>query len=349
MKVLVTGHHGYVGSVMVPVLRDADLVVKGIDAFFFDGCDLIAGESDIPSTKMDVRDVTADVLAGYDAVVHLAALSNDPLGNLNPHWTYDINLAGTLRVARAAKNAGVRRFVFASSCSMYGASDVTGYVSEEAPLVPLTPYAKSKVRAEEALVELADDDFSPVFMRNATVYGVSPRLRTDVVLNNLVGWAFTTGRVRVMSDGTPCRPLVHVEDVARAALAILVAPVEAIHNQAFNIGTKNENYRVSELAQIARDTVPGSTIEYAEGGGPDPRSYRVDFGKFARTFPEHRLRWTAREGARELLDAYREVNLTLESFQGDRFVRLAHLKHLIEKQRLGEDLRWRENGRGART
>jgi nucleoside-diphosphate-sugar epimerase len=347
MNVLVTGHHGYIGSVMAPYLSDAGLVVSGIDTFFYDGCDLTADPMDIPSSRMDVRDITPDGLARYDAIVHLAALSNDPLGDLNAHWTYDVNFEGTLTLARAAKEAGVRRFVFASSCSMYGASDVSESVTEDAPLLPLTPYAESKVRAEEALSGLADEGFSPVFMRNATVYGVSPRLRADVVLNNLVGWAFTTRKVKVLSDGTPCRPIVHVEDVARATLRVLEAPIEVVHNQAFNIGANSENYRVSELAEIARDAVPGSTIEYAAGAGPDPRSYRVDFGKFSRVFPDYRPRWRAREGARELFDAYCKFELRLESFQGDRFVRLAHLKRLIEEQRLDDDLRW--CGSEART
>jgi nucleoside-diphosphate-sugar epimerase len=349
MNVLVTGHHGYIGSVVAPFLSDAGLVVAGIDTFFYDGCDLTADPMDVPSTRIDVRDITPDVLIGHDAIVHLAALSNDPLGDLNPQWTYDVNFEGTVTLARAAKEAGVRRFVFASSCSMYGAADVSEYVTEEAPLLPLTPYAESKVRAEEALGGLADEDFSPVFMRNATVYGVSPRLRADVVLNNLVGWAFTTRTVKVLSDGTPCRPIVHVEDVARAALTILGAPLEVVHNQAFNIGANSENYRVSELAEIARDAVPGSTIEYAAGGGPDPRSYRVDFGKFTRAFPDYRPRWRAREGARELVDAYRRFKLGIESFQSDRFVRLAHLRRLIEERRLDDDLRWCESGAVTKT
>lgn len=348
MKVLVTGHHGYIGSVMAPFLRDAGLTIAGIDTFFYEGCDLMADRIDFPSARRDVRDLAADALTGFDAIVHLAALSNDPLGDLNARWTYDVNLNGTVSLARAAKDAGVPRFLFASSCSMYGAADLRELVPEEAPLVPLTPYAESKVRAEEALAGLADDDFSPVFMRNATVYGVSPRLRADVVLNNLVGWAFTTRTVKVLSDGTPYRPIVHVEDVARAALALLNAPVDVIHNQAFNVGADSENYRISELAEITRDTVPGSIIEYAEGGGPDPRTYRVDFGKFSRAFPDYRPRWTAREGARELVDAYREANLSLDTFQGDRFVRLAHLKLLIEKRELSDDLRWRQAARAPR-
>jgi nucleoside-diphosphate-sugar epimerase len=342
MKVLVTGHHGYIGSVMAPLLHDAGLTVAGIDTFFYEGCDLVADRLDVPSARGDVRDLSTDALTGFDAVVHLAALSNDPLGDLNPRWTYDVNLNGTVSLARAAKEAGVARFLFASSCSMYGAADVSELVTEEAPLVPLTPYAESKVRAEEALAGLADDDFSPVFMRNATVYGVSPRLRADVVLNNLVGWAFTTRTVKVLSDGTPYRPIVHVEDVARAALALLNAPVDVIHSQAFNVGADRENYRVSELAEITRDTVRGSTIAYAEGGGPDPRSYRVDFGKFSRTFPEYQPRWTARDGAHELFDAYRRADLNLDTFQGDRFVRIARLKLLIENRDLDDDLRWRQ-------
>jgi nucleoside-diphosphate-sugar epimerase len=344
MKILVTGHHGYIGSVMAPFLTEAGHDVTGADTFFYEGCDLVPDRTKIPSARVDIRDIGPRFLEGYEAVVHLAALSNDPLGALDPRLTFDVNLAGTLQLARAARHAGVRRFLFASSCSMYGASDPDAYVDEEAPLAPLTSYAKSKVQAEEQLAELADEAFSPVFMRNATVYGVSPRLRADVVLNNLVGWAFTTGEVKVLSDGTPCRPIVHVEDVARVALALLEAPIAVVHNQAFDVGANGENYRVSELAEIVRDTVPGSRIEYAEGGGPDPRSYRVDFRKLVRTLPNYRPRWNARRGAQELVDAYRSVSLTLEAFQADRYVRLARLKLLIEQGALDEKLRWR-NGR----
>jgi nucleoside-diphosphate-sugar epimerase len=348
MKILVTGHHGYIGSVMAPFLAEAGHHVTGVDTFFYEGCDLMTERSVIRSVRVDIRDLTPSLVEGYDAIVHLAALSNDPLGELNAHWTFDVNLEGTLKLARAAKEAGVQRFLFASSCSMYGASDPDALVDEKAPLMPLTAYAESKVRAEEALAELADADFSPAFMRNATVYGASPRLRADVVLNNLVGWAFTTGEVKVLSDGTPCRPIVHVEDVARATLAILEAPIEVVHNQALNVGANRENYRVSELAEIARDTVPGSRIEYAEGGGPDPRSYRVDFSKLERSLPGYRPAWDARRGAQQLLDAYRLVNLTREEFQGHRYTRLAHLKLLIEKGALDDELRWSANGRRSR-
>jgi nucleoside-diphosphate-sugar epimerase len=347
MKILVTGHHGYIGSVMAPFLVEAGHDVTGADTFFYEGCDLVPERTKVPSVRIDLRDIGARFLQGFEAVVHLAALSNDPLGDLDPRLTIDVNLSGTVALARAAKEAGVRRFLFASSCSMYGAADPEAHVDEEAPLAPLTSYAESKVRAEEQLAEVADDSLSPTFMRNATVYGVSPRLRADVVLNNLVGWAFTTGQVKVLSDGTPCRPIVHVEDVARAALALLEAPIAVIHNQAFNIGANEENYRVSELAEIASDAVPGSRIEYAEGGGPDPRSYRVDFGKLKRSFPEYRPCWNARRGAQELVDAYRSVGLTLDAFQADRYVRLARLKRLIDDDALDQDLRWR-NGMASR-
>ena len=341
MKILLTGHHGFIGSVTGPLLRAAGHEVTGLDTFFYEGCDLRDEPEGVPAQRLDLRDADPAVLAGHDAVVHLAALSNDPLGDLSPELTKAINFEATVRVARAAKEAGVGRFVFSSSCSMYGASDQDRPVDESAPLKPLTAYAESKVLSEEALADLADDDFSPVFMRNATAYGVSPRLRVDLVLNNLVGWAFTTGKVKIMSDGTPWRPLIHIEDIARATLAVLEAPREAVRGEAFNVGRNEENYQVRELAEIVRETVGDCEIEYAGSGDPDPRSYRVDFAKFAEAFPEAGLRWTARAGAREVLDAYREVNLTLEDFEGDRYVRLKHLRLLLDRGELDPELRWR--------
>jgi nucleoside-diphosphate-sugar epimerase len=341
MRILLTGHHGYIGAVTGPLLRAAGHEVTGLDTFFYEGCDLRDEADGLPALRLDLRDADPAALAGYDAVVHLAALSNDPLGDLSPELTREINFEATVGLARAAKDAGVRRFVFSSSCSMYGAATPESAADEQAPLRPLTPYAESKVLSEEALAELADSDFSPVFMRNATAYGVSPRLRVDLVLNNLVGWAFTTGKVKIMSDGTPWRPLVHVEDIARATLAVLEAPPAVVHGKAFNVGRDEENYQVRELAEIVRDTVGDCKVEYAGTGDPDPRSYRVDFGRFARTFPEARLRWTAREGAQEVLDAYREVNLTLEQFESDRYIRLRRLRLLLERGELDAELRWR--------
>jgi nucleoside-diphosphate-sugar epimerase len=341
MKVLVTGSHGYIGSVAVPVLRAAGHDVTGLDACYYRGCDLYEAEEQAPLLELDVRDVRPEHLRGFDGVVHLAALSNDPLGDLDRELTLEINYRATVRLARAAKEAGVERFVFSSSCSMYGASGEDDLVDEDAPLRPLTAYAESKVRAEEELTALADASFTPVSMRNATAYGVSPRLRADLVLNNLVGWAHTTGAVRILSDGTPWRPLVHVEDIAGAALAALEAPAEAVRGEAFNVGAASENYQVRELAEIVRETVGDCQVEYAGSGDPDPRSYRVDFSKLTRVFPDFATRWDARAGAAELVEAYRGVGLDLAEFEGPRYTRLKRLRDLLESGALDADLRLR--------
>ena len=340
MKVLVTGHHGYLGSVATPVLTGAGHEVSGLDTGYYRGCDLGPPADAVPTLELDVRDVTAEHLRGLDAVVHLAGLSNDPLGDLDPDLTHEINFRATVGLARAAREAGVARFLFASSCSMYGASE-SERVGEDVPLKPLTAYAESKVRSEEALAGLAEDDFSPVFMRFATVHGVSPRLRIDLVLNNLVGWAFTTGAVRILSDGTPWRPVIHVADVADAIRALLEAPRDAVHGQAFNVGADGENYQVRDLAELAQEAVPESTVEYGDASDPDPRSYRVDFGKLRRALPGLELRRTARESAHELHHAYRAVGLTFEEFEGARYTRLKRLQSLLAEGQLGEDLRWR--------
>ncbi len=341
MKVLVTGHHGYIGSVTVPALLESGHDVTGLDTFFYEGCDLSPGV-EIVNRRIDVRDVRPDDLDRFDAVVHLAALSNDPLGDMRPELTGEINFRATVKLAMAAKAAGVERFVFASSCSMYGATVHDEPVDEEGEIRPLTAYAESKVRSEVALSQLADDAFSPVYMRNATAYGASPRLRLDVVLNNLAGWAFTTGRIRILSDGTPWRPLVHVQDIARTTVALLEAPRELVHDEAFNVGVDSANYQVSELAAIVRDATDDCEIEYAGSGDPDPRSYRVGFGKIARALPDLELRWDATAGAHELLDAYRAVGLTLESLEGSKYTRVRRLKELLAGGALDNDLRWIE-------
>jgi nucleoside-diphosphate-sugar epimerase len=341
MRVLITGHNGYIGSVMSPVLRAAGHEVVGLDTYYFEDCGVSTNGDEPPSIRKDVRDITPADLEGFDAVAHLAALCNDPLGDLNPDWTYDINQTASFRLAKTAKEAGVRRFIYASSCSMYGAAGEE-LVKEDAPLRPLTPYAVSKVRAEEEISSLASAEFSPVFMRNATAYGMSSRLRADVVLNNLICWAHTTGKVRIMSDGTPWRPIVHIEDISRAFAAVLVAPQQAIHNEAFNVGANEENYQVRELAEIVRETVEGCEVEYAEQGGPDPRSYRVDFSKLTRALPGFKTIWNARLGAEELYAAVREANLTLEEFQNRKFTRLAQFRYLLGSGHLDETLRWRK-------
>ena len=340
MRTLVTGHAGYIGSVLVEELLAGGHDVVGLDTCFYDRCDFTDALPEIPALRLDVRDVTGAALGGFDAIVHLAALSNDPLGALNPRLTDDVNFGATARLAAAAKAAGVRRFVFASSCSMYGAADGDGPVDETAPLRPLTEYARSKVRSEQALLELADDKFSPVLMRNATVYGVSPRLRVDLVVNNLVGWALTTGKVRILSDGTPWRPLVHVRDVAAATVAMLEAPRDVVHAEAFNVAPLDENYQVRDVAEIVRDAVGDCELELAGTGDPDTRSYRVDFTKLARTLPDLELRWTVAKGARELVDAYRSRGLDLDEFQGPRYTRLRRLQELLDAGALDSELRW---------
>jgi nucleoside-diphosphate-sugar epimerase len=339
MRVLVTGHNGYIGSVLAPYVAAAGHDAVGLDTDLFRGCDFGTGSAGIPGLTADVRDVAAEDLHGIDAIVHLAALSNDPLGDLDPTLTGAVNCEGTLRLARAAREAGVRRFIFASSCSMYGASGTDTALDEQAPLRPLTAYAESKVNAEESLAELASDDFVVVSMRNATVYGASPRLRIDIVLNNLAAWAHTTGRIRLLSDGMAWRPLIHVRDVSKAALALLEAPAELVTGEAFNVGTDEQNYLVRDLAEIVQ-SVTGCEIEIAEGSSADQRSYRVDFSKLAQALPELELEWDAERGARELIDAYRDVQLTWATFDSDRFVRIRRLLRLLDENRLDTELRW---------
>jgi len=340
MKVLVTGHHGYIGSVLTPLVAAAGHDVTGLDSYLYRGCDLGHPAEWSPALEKDVRDVEVADLDGFDAVVHLAALSNDPIGDLNADWTYAINRDGTIALARQAKEAGVRRFVFASSCSMYGAASGDELVTEDAPLRPLTPYAESKVRAEEALFELADADFAPVSMRNATAYGASPRLRLDIVLNNLVGWAYTTGAINLQSDGTAWRPLVHIRDITAAAVAILDAPVDEIRGEAFNIGSAEQNYRIRDLAEVVRTRFPHCQVTFAAGAGADPRSYRVSFDKLAQTFPDLVVAWSAERGVNELAEAYEVGGLTADGFNGSRYVRLRRLAELLEAGTMEPGLRW---------
>lgn len=340
MNVLVTGHHGYIGSVLAPYLAAEGHDVEGLDTQLYRGCDFGAETTRVDGRNADVRDVTPDDLAGFDAIVHLAALSNDPVGDLRPGLTEDINCNGSLVLARAARTAGVRRFVFASSCSMYGASGTDAALGEDAPLRPLTAYAESKVRAEEGIFELAGPEFAPVSMRNATVFGASPRLRLDIVLNNLAAWAHTTGQIRLLSDGMAWRPMVHVRDVAKATLALLDAPDDLVRGEAFNVGSEEQNYLVRELAEVLAD-VTGCGIDMADGSSADQRSYRVDFSKLAETFPDLVFEWDARRGARELVDAYREVGLTWEDFESDRYIRIRRVLSLWDEGALDRDLRWR--------
>jgi nucleoside-diphosphate-sugar epimerase len=340
MRILVTGDRGYIGAVLTPLLVDAGHEVMGFDADLYDGCTFGTEMRKVASIRKDIRDVQVSDLRGFDAVIHLAALSNDPLGNLNPELTYEINYHGTVRLATLAKQAGVKRFLFSSSCSTYGAAG-DRLLDERAEFNPVTPYAESKVWSERDIAALADQSFCPTFLRNATAYGMSPRLRFDLVLNNLVAWAFTTGRVLIKSDGSPWRPLVHVEDISRAFLVILDAPRDLVHNRAFNVGRTAENHRIRELAEIVKETVPGCSIEYAAGAGPDKRCYRADFGLIERTFPSFQPRWDARSGAQQLYDAYKKTGLRAEDFEGSRYNRIDRIQQLRGEGRLDAALRWR--------
>lgn len=342
MRILVTGHLGYIGTVMIPMLIKSGFKVTGLDSDIYRYCTFGTKEwiRQIPSLNKDIRDIQSSDLKGYEALIHLAGFSNDPLGDMNPQLTYKINYEASVRLAQLCKEAGVKRFIYSSSCSNYGAAGQE-WVREDSQLNPVTPYGISKMKVEEDVMKLADSDFSPSFPRSGTAYGVSPRLRFDLVLNNLVAWAFTTKKVHLKSDGMAWRPLAHIQDISRAFIAILKAPKEKVHNQVFNIGRTEENYRIRKLAEIVAETVPGSEIRFAQGGGADKRCYRVDCGKLSSTLPEFKPQWNVRKGAQELYNAFKKYGLSLDEFEGPRYKRVAHVQHLIHSGKLDESLYWK--------
>ena len=346
LKILLTGHKGYIGSVAGPMMQAAGHDVTGLDSDLFAGCDFGSGCPRLPELRKDLRDVTWTDLSGFDAVAHLAALSNDPLGDLDPEVTYDINQRASVRLAELAKKAKVKRFIFSSSCSTYGAAGDAVH-DENAPLNPVTPYGHSKVLAEQEISRLADDEFSPTFMRNATAFGASPRLRLDIVLNDLVASAYTTGKIYIKSDGTPWRPIIHIRDIISAMLCALEAPRAAVHNQVFNVGRDDENYRISQLAEIVLETVPGSRVEYAPGGGPDKRCYRINCHKISRLLPGFRPQWTARMGAKELYEAYHMAGLSIREIEAGRYIRIRQIQRLLKAGQLNPFLHWASAGEAA--
>jgi nucleoside-diphosphate-sugar epimerase len=343
MRVLVSGHDGYIGTVLVPLFTAAGHEVVGLDSGLYSRCLFGREPGAAPSIDLDIRDVTVADLAGFDAVVHLAAISNDPLGDYRPETTFDINQHAAVHFARTAKAAGVQRFLFSSSCSLYGAAG-DDFLDETAAWNPVTPYGESKLLAEQEIALLADDAFSPTFLRSGTAYGVSPRLRGDLVVNNLTGFAFASGEVMIMSDGTPWRPLVHIEDISRAFLAALEASRELVHLEAFNIGATAENYRVRDVADIVADVVPNSVVRYHEDGGPDTRCYRVNCDKLVDTLPAARPQWTVRRGVEQLYAAFLEEGLSLDDFTSSRFLRIKHVKELQAEGLLDDSLRFIETG-----
>lgn len=341
MRILVTGSQGYIGTILCALLKDRGHCVMGLDSDLYRFCTFGPTMPDIPFVCKDIRDAELRDVEGYDVVMHLAGLSNDPLGDLNPDLTYEINHRASVRLAQLCKDAGVPRFIFSSSCSNYGAGG-DAMLNEESQFSPVTPYGVSKVLVERDVSQMADDKYCPVFLRNATAYGVSPRLRFDLVLNNLVAWAYTTGKIMMKSDGSPWRPIVHIEDISLAFAVTAEAPQELVHNKAFNVGVTSDNLQIREIAKIVGQTVPKCEVAFASGASPDKRNYRVNCDRIRQILPAFKPKWDARLGAQELYQAYKKHGVTLEEFEGVRYQRIGHIKHLISSGQIDEKLRWKK-------
>jgi len=339
MKVLVTGTEGYLGCLLAPLLMDRGFDVVGVDTGFYKVGWLYNGTNKTAKTlNKDIRHITAEDLEGVEAVVHMAELSNDPTGQLSPNITYDINHKGSVRLAELSKQAGVRRFVYMSSCSVYGVASAD-VVTEETPVNPQTAYAECKTLVERDVKPMADDNFSPTFMRNATAFGASPRMRFDIVLNNLSGLAWTTKEIKMTSDGTPWRPLVHALDIAKSIICVLEAPRDIVHNQVFNVGDTANNYQVKEIAEIVAETFPGCALSFGDNGS-DNRSYRVSFEKINTQLPGFKCEWNARRGAEQLYKVFSQIDMTKEVFEARGFTRLKQLEYLIRTQQIDKDFFW---------
>jgi nucleoside-diphosphate-sugar epimerase len=340
MKILVTGTEGYLGSLLAPLLMERGHELVAVDTGFYKSGCLYNGSSLTPRTlNKDIRRITSDDLAGIEAIVHMAELSNDPTGELSPNITYDINHKGSVRLAELAKAAGVTRFIYMSSCSVYGIAD-GDYLTENSPVNPQTAYAICKTLVERDLHPMADDNFSPTSLRNATAYGASPRMRFDIVLNNLAGLAWTTKEIKMVSDGTPWRPLDHGLDIAKAIICVLAAPRASVHNETFNVGDTAHNYTVKEIAQIVGDVFPGCRVTFGQQGA-DNRSYRVSFEKIRNALPDFRCEWDARRGAEQLRAVFQQVDMTAETFNSPSFTRLKQLEHLIRTQQIDQNFFWK--------
>jgi nucleoside-diphosphate-sugar epimerase len=349
MRILLTGHDGYIGHVLTPMLLERGHDVTGLDSFLYEGCGFDDEAAlQVPQTAKDIRDVTLEDLRGFDAIAHLAGISNDPLGDLAPRTTYSINHEAAVRLAKLAKLAGVSRFVFSSSCSNYGAAG-DDFLAEDSAFNPVTPYAQSKVWVERDLAPLADESFSPIFLRSATAFGVSARLRGDLVVNNLVGYAYTTGQILIKSDGMPWRPLVHIEDISRAFVAVLEAPRQLVHNESFNVGRTSENYRVREIAQMVSEVVPGAKVTYAGDASPDARNYRVSCDKLAYRLPSYKPQWSVRRGIEEVYDAFTRFRPSAEEFLSSKFIRLKRIRELQNSGALDQWLTWNRAAAAGRV
>jgi nucleoside-diphosphate-sugar epimerase len=340
-KIIITGHSGYIGSLLVKLLKQSNYEILGIDTNYYGkDCEFFNPELEINELNKDIRLINEKDIEGAYAVCHLAAISNDPMGDINPELTLGINYRASLKLAETAKRAGVKKFIYSSSCSMYGISYDINALDENAEFNPVTAYAKSKVESEKDIIPLADENFSVTFLRNTTAYGISPKLRLDLVVNNMVGWAVTTGKIRIMSDGTPWRPLIHAEDIARAFIAVIQSPKESVNKKSYNVGINSENYQIRDIAEIIKEIIPDTEIIITGEHGSDSRSYRVNFDKIHNELKNFQPKWVLKKGIEEIYESYLKYKMNDEKFNGRYFTRIKQIKYLIENKLVDDKLFW---------